>query len=105
MDKGNKIVQTQLKDGTIVKFEATNMGGEENVSSSKKLFSFDEVSGSIEGIAKSLVETFKKVAPDKASIEFGVEIAVESGNLTALIVKGAATGNLKVTLEWSKKPE
>ena len=35
-----------------------------------------------------VTETLDKIKPDKASANFGVELAVEAGNLTALIVKG-----------------
>ena len=38
--------------------------------------------------------------PKKATVEFGVEVTVKSGKLTALIVEGEGKGNLKITLEW-----
>jgi hypothetical protein len=40
------------------------------------------------------------VQPKKATVEFGVEVTVKSGKLTALIVEGEGKGNLKITLEW-----
>jgi hypothetical protein len=40
--------------------------------------------------------------PHKASVEFGLEVALEAGQLTALLVKGSGTSNLKITLEWSE---
>lgn len=46
-----------------------------------------------------VTETLDKIKPDKASANFGVELAVEAGNLTALIVKGWGKGNLEITLE------
>jgi hypothetical protein len=30
----------------------------------------------------------------------GLEVGLESGNLTALLVKGTGTANLKLILEW-----
>jgi len=41
-----------------------------------------------------------RVKPDKAIVEFGVDVAVEGGGLTALLVKGKGTATLTVTLEW-----
>ena len=32
----------------------------------------------------------------------GIEVAVESGQLTALIVKGSGKANLEITMEWGK---
>jgi hypothetical protein len=96
------IVPFELADGKTIHVSVTQLGGEEKVSLSKKLFSFDEVTSSIESIANSLAKTIDKVTPQKASIEFGLEVAIESGNLTALLTKGSATANLVVTLEWEK---
>lgn len=54
----------------------------------------------IEEITDQLNATLSKVKPRKATIEFGLEVAVEAGGLTALIVKGSGTANVKITLEW-----
>jgi hypothetical protein len=43
------------------------------------------------------------VKPRKSSIEFGIDIAAEEGKLFAVIVKGEAKANIKVTLEWAKE--
>ncbi len=42
----------------------------------------------------------QKVKPKKATLKFGMEIAVESGALTAVIVKGSGKANLEITFEW-----
>jgi hypothetical protein len=48
---------------------------------------FDQVTKALQEIVGNLKETLDRVKPDKASVKFGVEMAVEAGNLTALIVK------------------
>jgi Trypsin-co-occurring domain 1 len=100
MDTRTEIVKAELANGTIVNIQATALGGEEEVGFA--LPSFKEVTDAIEGIAESLVATLQKVKPKKASVEFGLEIALESGQLTALLVKGSGTSNLKITLEWGE---
>jgi hypothetical protein len=62
---------------------------------------FDGVSRAIEGIANSLTQAIQRIAPKKTTIEFGLELQLDSGALTALIVKGSGKSNLKVTMEWS----
>jgi len=47
-----------------------------------------------------MLAAIKRVAPKKASVEFGVEASIESGKLVALLCNGEATANLKITLEW-----
>jgi hypothetical protein len=93
----SETIPVKLVNGETIYVQATVIG-EEDVS-------FDvlpllDISQPLEAIATTLMEPIRKVKPKKASIEFGLEIAVESGKLTALWVKGTGTANLKVTLEW-----
>ena len=100
MDIDTEIVKAMLPDGEIIRVEVRALGGLETVGSS--LLPFQNVSESIGHIASSIVPALEKVKPKKATVEFGVEIALESGQLTALLVKGTGTSNLKITLEWGE---
>jgi hypothetical protein len=102
MEPRTKIVTVQLDDGSSVKFIASDLGGSKDVADLEKILPFKEVTDTIEVVAKAVLATLHKATPDKASVEFGVEVGIESGKLTALIVKGTGTANLKITLEWSK---
>ena len=64
-------------------------------------FSEAELKGAIETVARVVGDVLAKVAPTKATAEFGIELGIESGQLTALIVKGSGKANLKIALEWS----
>jgi Trypsin-co-occurring domain 1 len=64
--------------------------------------SFDGVVDSIRKLTRQLTEALEEVKPDKASLEFGVDVGVEAGQLTALLVKGSGNASLKITLEWGK---
>jgi hypothetical protein len=101
MDSRVEIVPIQLTNGKVARVEATILRGEEEVAA--RMYSFNDVTTVIEGIAEALVGCLEKVQPHKASIEFGVEIAAESGQLIALLVKGGSKANLKVSLEWQKQ--
>jgi len=102
MELPTKPIQVQLSDGSLIRVEATLIG-EQRVASHTQLFK--EVTTVIRSIAKELSSTLQDVqreaSPDKMSVKLGVEIAVESGQLTALIVKGAGKANLEITMEWS----
>jgi hypothetical protein len=100
METRTEIIKTELANGTILHIQATALGGEEEVGFVWP--SFKEITDAIEGIAESVVTTLQKVKPKKASVEFGLEVALESGQLTALLVKGSGTSNLKITLEWGE---
>ena len=96
--RSSPAVKAQLADGTIIYIQARSFGGEQQVAG--KLPSFEEVTHAIGGIAKPLVSMLKEVQPRKATLEFGVEVAVEAGKLTALLVKGTADATLTIALEW-----
>ncbi len=92
----------ELDDGTRIMVKASAKGGEEDVAEIDRILSFTNVTATIEGLAKTLNTAIAKVKPTKASVEFGIELGVESGQLTALVAQGSATTNLKITLEWGK---
>jgi hypothetical protein len=94
----SEIVPLKLADGSTVQVEVRPLGGEENVALGE--LSFDGLSDSIAAIAQSLSSCLAKVKPQSAEIEFGIEAAVESGRLTALLVKGSGKANLKIKLGW-----
>lgn len=92
-----RVIKAQLEDGTMIDIQSS-VNGEEDVALT--VFPFKEVTDKIESIAGAVIGTLKKVKPQSASVEFGVEMVVESGQLTALLVKGTGTANLKITLQW-----
>ncbi len=57
----------------------------------------------IEGIARTVKKSIDKINPTKASVQFGLEFGYESGQITAMIVKGQGKANLNITLEWQNK--
>ncbi|HAC63873.1 MAG TPA: hypothetical protein DCF68_10130 [Cyanothece sp. UBA12306] len=97
-----KIIPLKLSDGETIKVEVTQLG-EQPVSSETRIFK--QATKVIKSIANDVADTLKEVnetvKPDKFSVTFGLEIAVESGELTALIVKGTGKANLEITMEWS----
>ena len=54
----------------------------------------------IEGLSDEVLQIIKHSGPSKAAVEFGIEVGIEFGQLTALLVKGTAKANLKITLHW-----
>jgi hypothetical protein len=101
----NYTVPVVLPNKARVRVEATPIkrSGDSDVAfeSVKEALATDEIREAIEGIAEMVAGGFRKIAPQKASIEFGLEVGLESGKLTALWVKGSGKANLKITLEWS----
>ncbi len=103
MEFETRIIPLELADGTIVQVEATPIG-EQQVAFQKR--PFKEATDVIRAVAKELANeltgALQEAKPDKIGVKFGLEIAIESGELTTLIVKGAGKANLEITLEWGK---
>ncbi len=97
-----KIVNVRLPNGAVAHVEARDFGGEERIAA--EIPNFEELMTPIEGIASSLSRVWDRVAPQKASVEFGLQVAVEAGKLTSLFVQGSGEANLKICLEWSRPP-
>jgi hypothetical protein len=99
-------LSAKLDDNTIIRIEATQVDDEvvgEGYIASVELPSFQQVTDTIKSIAKSFESVWKEVQPSKASVEFGIEVGFEPGNLTALLVKGSGKGLFTISLEWSKE--
>jgi Trypsin-co-occurring domain 1 len=93
----SETVPVQLPNGSIIKVEATTSGREDVSFSAKE---FQPIADAIEGIVQMIATPIQKAKPKKAIVKFGMEIAVESGQLTAIIIKGSGKANLEITLEW-----
>lgn len=95
-------VPVQLPNGAIVKVEVSSTGREDVGFDVKQ---FQPVADAIEGFVQMIAAPIQKVQPKKASVKFGMELAIESGQLTAVIVKGSGKGNLEILLEWEAQPK
>lgn len=93
-------IPVKLENGKIIKVEVAQTGREKIGFDTKP---FQEVTEALEGIVDSLATMLQRAKPDKASVKFGMELAVEAGQLTAVIVKGSSKANLEITLEWGKQ--
>ncbi len=93
------LVKVDMGDNRIVPVEVSNLAPEQPVGI-RDVLSFDGVAESIEAVAERVTTALQHVKPDRATVEFGVDVGVESGALTGLIVKGTGNATLKVTLEW-----
>lgn len=98
MESSIKTVPVQMANGTTIHIQVTPMGGDEDVA--LRAVSFKGVRKSMLAIADEIGEVLAAVRPQKASVEFGLEVGLESGQLTALLVKGTGTATMKITLEW-----
>lgn len=94
-----------LDDKTKIKIEAVSLSPDRDQKAGVSDLQFDDLTNVIKVISGELLTSIKEAKPNKASVEFGLAIGVESGQLTALWVKGQGTAHLKVSLEWESSKE
>ena len=97
---GEGLVKADLGDGRLVHVEVRTSGDPETDVRTGDVLSIDGFIDSVDGIAQSVASTLRRVRPDRATVEFGLDVGVEAGGLTALLVKGTGAATLKLTLEW-----
>ena len=91
-----------LPNGAQVRISGTLVPRTGDRDVSFRIPSFEKVAQVVEGIGDSLHAVGEKLKPSKLTVEFGLEIKVESGELTALLVKGEGTSHLTVEFEWER---
>ena len=105
-DPPNSYVTAKLPNNAELLVEVTPVRGggdrEHDVASIERVMSLASIGNAIHGISGVVLDALHTVQPDTASIEFGIEVGVNSGQLTAILVKGSAKANLKITLQWTK---
>jgi hypothetical protein len=97
-----KHVQLSLPNDAVISIETDTIGGERDVGVfDLEVLNIEALRKPIQGLAEFFKTTLEKIKPDKGAIEFGIELGLESGQLTTLLVKGAGKAHVKITLEWS----
>lgn len=99
MQVRKNIIPIEITKDKIIHVQATVIGNTEQDISSR-LPSFKGVVETIEEISSAIAKAIEKVKPHKASVEFGLEIGVESGKITSILMQGSTSANIKIKLEW-----
>jgi len=93
-------IKVTLANGTTVIVQAQSVAGEAPVGI--KSVPFEKIASAVEGITQSLTEVWEKARPSRATVEFGVDFAWDTGELLAMFVDGSTTASMKITLEWGE---
>ncbi|MFF0431332.1 CU044_2847 family protein [Streptomyces sp. NPDC004327] len=104
-----EITRVELAGGGVLHVEAVPLGPpdeEEQLEGfTDRLPDLPDLSGvtaALSSFAQQLGDSVHRAAPDRAVVEFGCQLGLQSGKLTALVVQGSANATLRVTLEWDK---
>jgi Trypsin-co-occurring domain 1 len=97
-------VTVRLPSGTPMKVEIADGSAGDGMASVGLLEAFDLSSAldTLSELGAMTVDKLKAAKPTKATIEFRLGFALESGRLTSMIVGGRGDASFTVTLEWSE---
>ena len=98
----SRFVPVILDTGVVIQAEINPIQGERDVVGGVDIMKFDSVIESITGIANQFNSAIDSIAPNKATVEFSLQLSTESGKLTTLLVQGKANATIKVALEWER---
>jgi hypothetical protein len=93
-------IPVKLANGAVAYVEVSEAGGGRQKVSEGAEARLGQAMDVIKGMSSEIADVMKSLKPQRLAVELGFELAVESGKLTALLVKGTGKANIKVTLEW-----
>ena len=102
------IVEIKLDNNTTILAEAlvkNSNNGREKIASEIAEKKFSDFSNTVGKIASETLKPLKQINAKKLTVKMGMNIGVESGKLTALLVEGSANANIEITIEWSDETE
>jgi hypothetical protein len=94
------VVPVELSDGWAILAEVRPGDREEEVAwHGLKL---GELTSSVKGVVRDLMLPLSETKCDRITLEFGLDLALEEGKLTSLLVSGSASASVKVAIEWKR---
>ncbi|MFJ8660073.1 CU044_2847 family protein [Streptomyces sp. NPDC093795] len=98
------ITRVEVGDATLF-VEARRLGPDSDLEGlGGRLPDLSAVTEALSSFAGQIGDALHRAAPDRATVEFGCQLGLDAGKLTALVVQGSANASLRVTLEWEKPP-
>jgi hypothetical protein len=105
MENERQVRSVSLGNGTgSVRFEVEDiaLSGEASgpTEVARDYFSMDDIFSTVQAVAGAVSDGLSGIKAKRTVLEFGVEIGMEAGHLTAFVVKGSGKASLKITVEW-----
>ncbi|MEV4441315.1 CU044_2847 family protein [Streptomyces sp. NPDC049577] len=107
----NGITQVRLDDGTVVwarVSEAQELGrdggGYADSSAARRVASMASgMADVVRGVVGSLRTGLAAARPDEVTVEFGIELSAQAGQVVSLIADGSGKASVNVTLKWNER--
>lgn len=105
-DMKEKSIEVILSDGTVVLMDYSADSTHDGPVTVQGLsIAAEKAFGVIKSLAKDIKEQIQAAAPDKASIEFSLELEKKNGDILSKICNASGKGGVKIKLEWDFSKE
>jgi hypothetical protein len=94
-------VRVELPDGQACWARIDTGQAPRDVSLAGRAFKLNGLHEAVQGLAANLRSAMQGLAPEHVSVEFGLELALESSGLVAAVVGIHTASAVKVTLSWT----
>ena len=104
MNNEAQTIKVKLSDGTVILMDYSDTEGHDGpVTAQTMIYAAKKTFGIIKSLAADIKEQIVEAKPDKASIEFGIELAKKDGDIFSKICNVEGKGSVKIKLEWEFK--
>ncbi|MBH0781442.1 CU044_2847 family protein [Nocardia bovistercoris] len=102
-----RIERVEMPDGTVIhaRVDAEETGPTGVDVGLRDRFRLDTLGPTIRSVASAVHGAVDGLKPDAVSVEFGVELSLDSGRVVAVLASGGMKASLKVNLEWDMHGE
>jgi Trypsin-co-occurring domain 1 len=69
----------------------------------ERAFSLDGVRQTIQAVGIHVGQALQEIRPSEATVKFGLSLTTKTGKLTGIVVEGAGSATLEITLTWKDK--
>ena len=97
-----KALKIRLSDESTILIDQVAVAAEQEVAHRDLEVRLKSVMPTVAALGRDLVDGFKKAAPTKATVEFGLSFSLETSGLALLVAKGDTEANFKIALEWER---
>ncbi|MGW4031304.1 CU044_2847 family protein [Streptomyces sp. NPDC004838] len=103
----SELVRAEMPDGTPmwVRVADDDEGPRDTGFGDNLSRRLDDLPRTLESLTRSVREGLRNAAPDEVALEFGIEVAVKSGQLVSVLTEAGGSATLKVTVTWRNDSE
>lgn len=96
-----RTITVDLGNGQLIAVAAESSSGSALVADEDVVARLGRVADSVETVSRQFLDALTRISPKRAEVELTFGLAVEAGQLVALLGKAKGEASIRVLLEWT----